>query len=178
MRRARLHWPPWALRTSSGVGRKPAAREQLPSMERALAIAATLLAGALVAAQPPANAQLSNHVGSLGAAFVSLVLSTLIVGAVLLATGSYSELSGIGAMRPEHALGGIAGAAIVAVSLVTVKKLGAGGVAAATICTQLIISVVLDRMGAFDLKEIGLSPIRVLGIVLLIAGTVAVTAND
>jgi transporter family-2 protein len=147
-------------------------------MERAFAIVATLLAGALVAAQPPANAQLSNHVGSLGAAFVSLVLSTLIVGALLLATGSYSELSGIGGMRPQHALGGIAGAAIVAVSVVTVKKLGAGGVAAATICTQLIVSVVLDRAGVFDLEKIGLTPIRILGIVLLIAGTVAVTSSD
>src|SRR4051794_12605146 len=147
-------------------------------MGRGLAIVATLLAGALVAAQPPANAQLSNYVGSLGAAFVSLVISTLIVGALLLFTGSYSELSGIGGMRLQHALGGIAGAAIVAVSLVTVKQLGAGGVAAATICPQLIFSVVLDRVGAFDLKAIGLTPLRVLGIVLLIAGTVAVTSGD
>ncbi|HEX6715051.1 MAG TPA: DMT family transporter [Thermoleophilaceae bacterium] len=151
---------------------------QNPHVERALAIAATLLAGALVAAQPPANAQLSNHVGTLGAAFVSLVLSTLIVGALLVATGSYSELRGIGGFQPEHALGGIAGAAIVAVSLVTVKKLGAGGVAAATVCTQLIFSVVLDRLGAFDLEKIGLTPLRVFGIVLLIAGTVAVTSGD
>lgn len=147
-------------------------------MERGLAIAATLLAGALVAAQPPANAQLSNHVGSLGAAFLSLVLSTLIVGALLLATGSYSELGGIGGVRPQHALGGIAGAAIVAVSVVAVKKLGAGGVAAAAICTQLIFSVILDRAGAFDLERIGLTPIRVVGMVLLIAGTVAVTSSD
>ena len=147
-------------------------------MERAVAIVATLLAGALVAAQPPANAQLSSHVGVLGAAFLSLVLSTLIVGALLLATGSFSELGGIDGARPEHALGGIAGAAIVAVSLVTVKTLGAGGVAAATICTQLIFSVVLDRMGAFDLETVGLTPMRVVGIVLLIAGTVAITSGD
>lgn len=147
-------------------------------MERAVAIAATLFAGALVAVQPPANAQLSNHVGTLGAAFLSLVLSTLIVGALLLVSGSYSELRGIGGVQPEHALGGIAGAVIVAVSLVTVKELGAGGVAAATVCTQLIFSVVLDRLGAFDLKTIGLTPVRVLGIILLIAGTFAVTSGD
>lgn len=147
-------------------------------MERALAIIATLLAGALVAAQPPANAQLSNHVGALGAAFVSLVISTLIVGALLLATGSYSDLGGIGGMQPQHLLGGIAGAAIVAVSIIAVKELGAGGVAAATVCTQLVFSVVLDRLGLFDLEEVGLTPLRVLGIVLLIAGTVAVTSGD
>jgi transporter family-2 protein len=147
-------------------------------MGRGFAIVATLLAGALVAAQPPANAQLSTHVGSLGAAFVSLVLSTLIVGVLLLATGSYSELGGIGSMRPEHAVGGIAGAAIVAVSLVTVKKLGAGGVAAATVCSQLVVSVVLDRFGVFDLEKIGLTPIRAVGIALLIAGTFAITSGD
>ena len=149
-----------------------------PAVDRNLAIVATLIVGALIAAQPPANAQLSNHVGELGAAFVSLVISTLIVGVLLLVTGSVSDLGGIGGMRPVHALGGIGGAAIVAVSLVTVKQLGAGGVAAATICTQLIFSVVLDRLGAFDLSKIGLTPLRVIGIVLLIAGTFAVTSGD
>lgn len=147
-------------------------------MDRWLAIVATLAAGALVAAQPPANAQLSNHVGALGATFVSLIISTLIIGVLLLATGDYADLGGIGAMRPEHVLGGIAGAAIVGVSIVAVKKLGAGGVAAATVCTQLIFSVVLDRTGAFDLDKVGLTPLRVIGIVLLIAGTVAVTSSD
>jgi transporter family-2 protein len=146
-------------------------------MGRGLAIVATLLAGALVAAQPPANAQLSDHVGALGATFVSLVISTLIVGALLVATGSYSDLGGIGGMRPQHLLGGIAGAAIVAVSVVAVKELGAGGVAAAAVCTQLVFSVVLDRLGLFDLDRIGLTPIRLIGILLLIAGTVAVTSR-
>jgi bacterial/archaeal transporter family-2 protein len=147
-------------------------------MGRGLAIVLTLLAGALVAAQPPANAQLSNHVGALGAAFVSLVISTLIVGVLLLVTGSYSELSGIGGMQPQHVLGGIAGAAIVAVSLVAVKELGAGGVAAAAVCTQLAFSAVLDRLGLFDLDQVGLTPIRLIGIALLIAGTIAVTSNS
>lgn len=147
-------------------------------MDRWLAIVATLIAGALVAAQPPANAQLSDHVGALGATFVSLAISTVIVGVLLLATGDYAGLGGIGGMRPAQALGGIAGAAIVGVSIVAVKKLGAGGVAAATICTQLIFSVLLDRIGAFDLEKVGLTPLRVIGIVLLIAGTVAVTSGD
>jgi transporter family-2 protein len=147
-------------------------------MGRGLAIVATLIAGALIAAQPPANAQLSNHVGSLGAAFVSLIISTLIVGVLLIVTGSYSELDGIGGMQWQNTIGGIAGAAIVAVSIVTVKELGAGGVAAATVCTQLIFSVVLDRVGAFDLETIGLTPLRVIGIVLLIAGTAAITSGD
>lgn len=147
-------------------------------MGRGLAILLTAIAGALVAAQPPANAQLGTQVGSLGAAFISLVVSTLIVGALLLVTGSYSDLSGIGGMRPQHLVGGIAGAAIVAISLVTVKQLGAGGVAAAAVCTQLVFSVVLDRLGAFDLEVVGLTPMRVLGIVLLIAGTLAVTSAD
>jgi hypothetical protein len=37
---------------------------------------------------------------------------------------------------------------------------------------------VLDRLGVLDLEKIGLTPIRVIGIVLLIAGTVAVTSGD
>ena len=146
-------------------------------MDRVAAIFATLGAGALVAFQPPANSQLSQHVGALGATLVSLLISTAIVLVLLVASGGVSDLGGIGGFRPQHALGGIAGAAIVAVSLVTVRKLGASGVVAATICTQLVVSVALDRAGVLGLAPHGLTPVRVLGIVLLVAGTAAVTSG-
>lgn len=146
-------------------------------MDRVAAILLTLAAGALVAFQPPSNSQLSHHVGALGATFVSLLISLTIIAALLLITGSVSDLGGIGGFQPQHALGGIAGAAIVAISLVTVKKLGASGVVAATICTQLIVSVILDRAGVLGLERYYVTPIRVIGIVLLIAGTAAVTSG-
>ena len=146
-------------------------------MDRGVAILLTLMAGALVAMQPPANASLAKHVGNLEATLVSLLISVLIISLLLAFSGGFSGLGGITEFRPEHVLGGIAGAAIVFVSLVTVKSLGASGVAAATVATQLIGSAVLDRFGVLDLEKVGLSATRVIGIALLVVGTVLVTSR-
>jgi transporter family-2 protein len=144
-------------------------------MERALAIIATLAAGALVAFQPPANAQMAKFVGNLGATFVSLLISLAIIAVLLVVFGSPSDLGNIGQLKPEHLLGGIAGAAIVGVSLVTVGPLGAGGVVAVTVCTQLIVSAYLDRAGVLGLAGEAITLTQLTGFVLLIAGTLLVT---
>lgn len=146
-------------------------------MERLLALAATLAVGGLVAFQPPVNAMLARHVGDLGAAFTSLVISTAIVGVLLVSAGSVGDLGGLGEFRPVHLIGGIAGAAIVLVTLISVRSLGAGGVAAALVSTQLIASALLDRAGAYGLDVAPITGTRALGIGLLIAGTLMVTSR-
>jgi bacterial/archaeal transporter family-2 protein len=147
-------------------------------MSRALALVATLLTGGLVAAQPPANELLSRHVSVLGAAFVSLVLSTVIVGALLVVAGDPSALTGLSNFRAVHVLGGLAGAAIVTVSVVAVRHLGASGVTAALVATQLSVSVVLDRLGLLGLEGHALSLPRVAGIGFLFLGTYLVVSDS
>jgi transporter family-2 protein len=66
------------------------------------------------------------------------------------------------------------GAIYVFNALVAVSAVGAGGVAAATIFGQLAASVAIDRLGLFGLDEIPLTPERIVGVVLLLAGTVLV----
>ena len=146
-------------------------------MDRGPAIALTLLAAGLVAFQPPANAALSRHVGDLGATFVSLSISLLIIGVLLVAAGDPGDLRGISGFRPEHALGGIAGAAIVFVSLVTVRTLGVAGVAALLVAGQLAVSVVIDRLGLLDVQTVGLTTARLAGVLLLVGGTILVTSR-
>ena len=144
-------------------------------MDRNLALAATLAVGALVAFQPPANALLAREVGDLGAALTSLLVAAGIVGVLLLVVGDPGELRGLRELRPVHLLGGLGGAAIVLVSLITVRTLGAGGVTAALVATQLGVSALSDRFGWVGLEQSPLTPGRVLGITLLLAGTWLVT---
>jgi bacterial/archaeal transporter family-2 protein len=144
-------------------------------MSRWLAIVATFVAGALVALQPPANAELGKRVGTLGAAFVSLTVSLSLVAIALAIAGGFGGLREIGHAKPEHLLGGLAGAAIVTISILSVRELGAGGVVAVTVCAQLAISAVLDRLGVLGLTETRFDWTRVLGIAFLIAGTVLMT---
>ncbi len=146
-------------------------------MSRGLAFICTLAVGGLVALQPPANAALSKHVGDLGAAFVSIVISLSIVTVLLLAFGHAGRLGGLRDFKLEYAVGGIAGAAVVTVSLITVRPLGVGGVVALLVAAQLIVSVVADRFQWYGVDYVPISFGRVAGLVLVIAGTVLVTRS-
>jgi bacterial/archaeal transporter family-2 protein len=147
-------------------------------MERTYALIATLVVGGLVALQPPGNAMLARAVSDLGAAFVSLLISVAIVGVLLVVWGDPSALSGLTTdFRPTYVIGGIGGAAIVVVTLITVRWLGAGGVVAALIVSQLLVSVLADRFGILGLPVAELNAQRTLGMLLLVAGTWLVIAG-
>jgi transporter family-2 protein len=144
-------------------------------MDRNLALVATLAVGALVAFQAPGNALLAREVGDLGAALTSLLISTAIVGVLLVAAGDPGELGGLRELRPVHLLGGIGGAAIVLVSLITVRSLGAGGVTAALVATQLAVAALSDRFGWVGLDRSPLTAGKLAGVALLLVGTWLVT---
>ena len=144
-------------------------------MTRSVAVVSTIAVGFLVGLQPAANAAMSKHVGDLGAAFVSLVVATAIIGVLLLAVGHPGRLAGVSGIRPEYLVGALGGAAVVTVGLVAVRPLGVGAVIALLVAGQLIIGIVADRLGWFGLHHLGIDAGRVLGVVLVIAGTVLVT---
>ena len=144
-------------------------------MGRFAAFICTLAVGAFITLQPPANASLAGHVSDLGAAFLSLALSVVIVGVLLVTVGDPGRLSGISGVRLEHAIGGVGGAAIVIVSLITVRSLGVGGVTAVLVGAQLVVSVIIDRFGILGVHEVPISFGRIAGIALMIAGMLLVT---
>jgi bacterial/archaeal transporter family-2 protein len=146
-------------------------------MEKLLAVAATLVVGGLIAFQPPVNSQLGRYTSVLGAAFISTGISSLVMAVLFFASGKGGELGRLGDVPPGYLVGGLLGAALVAVTLVTVRTLGAGGVVAATVCSQVIVSALLDRAGVLGLERVGLSPLRLLGFALLLAGTACVTLS-
>jgi bacterial/archaeal transporter family-2 protein len=144
-------------------------------MSRGVAVICTLVAGGLAAIQPPANAVLAKHVSDLGAAFISLVISLVIITVLLVLAGHPGRLGELGGFRFTYLLGGIAGATIVGVSLVAVRPLGAGGLIALLVAAQLVISVLADRFGWFGLHHVGIGPGRLAGLLLVIGGTVLIT---
>ncbi len=144
-------------------------------MSRTMAIVLTLAAGLLVGLQPPANAALSKYVGDFGAAFVSIAISMAVIGVLLLVIGHPGRLSGIGSIRPAHVIGGLGGAAVVSISLIAVRPLGAGAVVALLVAGQLIMAVVADRLGWFGLDRVDIDAARTVGLLLVVGGTVLIT---
>jgi bacterial/archaeal transporter family-2 protein len=143
-------------------------------MDRGLAVLLTAIAGGLIALQAPINAGLGRATGSLPAALVSFVVGTVALAAIVVLSGKAGGLSSTFDVSWYYLLGGLLGAVYVANALIAVSAIGAGGVAAATITGQLVFSVAIDRLGLFGLDEIPLTPERILGVALLLAGTVLV----
>ena len=143
-------------------------------MDRGVAVLLTALAGGLIALQPPINAGLGKATGNLSAALVSFFVGTLALALLVAISGDGEGLRSTFDVRWYYLLGGLLGAVYVANALVAVNHIGAGGVAAATVAGQLTMSVIADRLGILGLSQVALSPLRVLGVALLLAGTVLI----
>jgi len=144
---------------------------------RLLAVLATIGVGALIALQPPVNSELARRTSIVAAAFIATAIAALVLGALAVALGEAGHLRRIPHIPPGYLTGGLMGAVLVSVSLVTVRTLGAGGVVAATVSGQLVVSATLDQFGFLGLDRVGLTPARLLGFALLLAGTALVTAR-
>jgi transporter family-2 protein len=144
---------------------------------RLLAVLATIGVGALIALQPPVNSELAKRTSVVAAAFIATAIAALVLGALAVALGEAGQVRKIPHIPPGYLTGGLMGAVLVSVSLVTVRTLGAGGVVAATVSGQLVVSATLDQFGFLGLDRVGLTPARLLGFALLLAGTALVTAR-
>jgi transporter family-2 protein len=141
-------------------------------MDRGLAVVLTAFAGGLVAIQAPVNAGLGRSTGGLpAAALVSFSIGTLALAAIVILSGRAGGLSSTFDVSWYYLIGGLLGAVYVTTALTAVAAVGAGAVAAATVTGQLTMSVAVDRLGLFGLDQVPLSPQRVIGVVLLLAGT-------
>lgn len=143
-------------------------------MDRGLAVILTAVAGGLIALQAPINAELGKATGGLAAALVSFVVGTLALTTIVLLSGKAGGLGSTFDVSWYYLVGGLLGAIYVTNALLAVPAIGAGGVAALTVAGQLTASVAIDRLGLFGLDQVALSPERLLGVGLLLAGTVLV----
>jgi bacterial/archaeal transporter family-2 protein len=146
-------------------------------MTRFLAVLATLAVGGLIALQPPVNSELGKRTSVVAAAFISTAVSALVLLVIALFLGDVHHVRKIPHVPAIYLTGGLMGAALVSVSLVTVRTLGASGVVAATVTSQLVVSALLDKYGVLGLHKVGLTSTRLLGMALLLAGTALVTAR-
>jgi bacterial/archaeal transporter family-2 protein len=139
-----------------------------------LAALATIVVGGLIALQAPINSTLGRATGTLPAAAISFSVGTILLVGIVLVGGDLHKVSGVVDVHWHYLIGGLLGAAYVTTVLVTVRTLGAGGVTAATVAGQLTSAVLIDRLGVLGLDKTPITFGRVLGVLLLFAGTLLV----
>ncbi|MSQ34043.1 MAG: DMT family transporter [Dehalococcoidia bacterium] len=129
-----------------------------------------VLVGAGVALQATINSALSRTTGALEATFVSVTVTLILIGTLLLVGLSSGHLGQV-ASAPRYLLvGGILGGAFLISAVLLVPKVGAVSFLTSVVVGQLAGALVLDHFGVLGLPRIPLSLPRVLGILLLLAG--------
>jgi bacterial/archaeal transporter family-2 protein len=134
-----------------------------------------LLAGAMIAAQPPTNAVLARASGSvIFAALLSFAVGTLVLIAVTVATQPRLTLAPLRDVPWWAWAGGFYGAFFVAVGAYAAPRLGIASLITIAVAGQMIAALLIDHHGAFGLARTPISPGRVLGILLIVGGVVLV----
>lgn len=140
-----------------------------------LGVAAAVLIGALLPLQALINARLGAQTqGPLYASFVSFLVGTCLLGALLLATRTPAWPAQSFASLPAWIwLGGAIGAAFVFAATLLVPKLGAGSMICLVVLGQVLASLLLDHFGVLGGQR-PVDALRALGALLVIAGAALV----
>jgi transporter family-2 protein len=143
---------------------------------RLVLILMVTLGGAGLAMQMAWNARLRTATNSPVLTTMISVLVTLVSLVLVWASGATNR----GTIPDFHSLpkwawfGGAFAAYYLVASLIGIPKLGAAAVFSLVIAGQMVGALALDSTGAFAMAQIPLSPARVLGTILLLAGVLLI----
>ncbi len=131
-----------------------------------------LVAGVAMSIQSGINAQLRASIQHpLLAAFISFIGGTLALGILLLfSKQSMPAISVYSGIEWYKFIGGLLGAFIVFVAIISVQKIGASNMFVLMVAGQLITAMVMDHFAVLGLRENPISIQKLLGILLVIAG--------
>lgn len=139
-----------------------------------LLIAFAAVAGVFLPLQAAINSQLARHVGGpVRASMISFGVGTIaLLAVVALFYRSESQHAG---QAPWWAwVGGLLGAFYVTSTVVVPVRIGAAPFFGILVAAQLVMGVLIDRFGLVGFPERSLSPLRLLGVALLIGGALLV----
>ncbi|WP_349295649.1 DMT family transporter (plasmid) [Thioclava sp. 'Guangxiensis'] len=139
-------------------------------------ILSALLAGAMLPLQGAFNAKLARALGSaFWAAGISALLSAfLLFGAGIYLTRGLPRTVDLVALPLWAWAGGICGVITLAGIAFATPRLGAAGMVALVITGQVVFSLLLDRLGMFDMPQHPLTLQRFLAASMLLGGAVLI----
>ncbi len=133
--------------------------------------------GVLIAVQPALNTQLAR---SLGHAYYGAFTNFLVGFAALATIGLVVIRPGIPKVSTLAGapwwswLGGLLGATFVTLAILLLPRLGAVLMIGAILVGQLLAAAAIDQLGLLGVKQQSITPMRLVGILVLLAGLVLV----
>ncbi|MBX3070538.1 MAG: DMT family transporter [Thermomicrobiales bacterium] len=142
-------------------------------------VGVAILLGSFMAIQPAINGQLRWRVGGAAqAALISTAVSTLGLAVFLLVTMKPVTISA-SQLRSEPWwiwTGGLLGAVYVAMSVVLVQRLGSAVAFSIVLFGQMVCALLFDHFGWLGVPQHEISPTRLLGVAMVVAGVVVIRA--
>lgn len=137
-----------------------------------LLIAAALAAGALMPIQGSLNARLGRVLPNpFQSSLTNFVVGALVLAVLCLAVRApWPMPSALAAIPPRLYLGGVLGAIFVSTVLILVPRIGVLNVLASAVVGQLLVSILIDHFGWFDVPVQPVSFTRVAGALSLVGG--------
>ena len=131
-----------------------------------------VFSGSITPVQTAVNARLGRSVGSpLRASMVSFSVGLLSMLAIVLATGPYPLLSATAADGPWWMwLAGVFGVTFLTGNVLLLPKLGSLRTVIMPVTGQIVMGLLIDAFGWFGAQQRAISPLRVCGTVLAMAG--------
>jgi bacterial/archaeal transporter family-2 protein len=130
-----------------------------------------LAAGVAGTAQIAVQGRLGERVGVVEAVVVAtLVTAIVLIPVLLVVRGGLGGLADVPGLPRWLLLGGLLGGFIVLSITFAGPRIGTTATVALLIAGQLAAATAVDRFGWFGFERIGLTPIRITGVVLLVVG--------
>lgn len=142
-------------------------------MSKFLVIMVLTIAGSFVSLQASINARLARHIGFVESAFVSFLVGTITLFLILILKGE-SGLKNISQVPFIYLIGGFLGAVFVFVVTYSVHIVGVTTALGITISVQLLLGIMIDKFDPMKVARFQISPVNIVGVILLIIGVVLV----
>jgi len=144
-------------------------------MDKVFWIVLALLAGAFLPIQAGLNAKLDKVVESpIYASMFSFLVGTIGLLAYILFTRQTVVWSAIREVPNYVWIGGFMGAFYVTVIILAFPKLGPGLTFGLVVAGQMVISVLMEHFNVLVAQQHPISYMKVLGIILIVAGTIII----
>ena len=131
-----------------------------------------LIAGIMITVQSGINSQLRTAIQHpLLAALISFLSGTAaLIVLVLLSKQAMPTMQALGSISWYKWTGGLLGAFVVTVTLVSVAQIGATNMFVLIIAGQLITAVIIDHFGMLGLQQSTITLQKTVGVMLLVVG--------
>ena len=135
-------------------------------------VSLALVLGTLIAVQGSINANLGRSLNHpLQAAMVNfLVGGAVLVMINLFIKAPFPDWPAIKSIPTYLFIGGVLGAIFVSMAIILIPRIGVANTLGAALVGQLIMSVIIDHFGWLGAQAQSLSPARIAGVALLLAG--------